>query len=145
MEPEIDRNPSGNPALRLWYAHPGDLAEPAAAEACAALLNDAERARAARFHFDRHRREYLATHALARVALSHAHPLPPQDWRYAVNAYGKPSPLPECGVRFNQSNSVELAVCLVSAPPAAGAPSPSHSNLIPEVGVDVEELSRGEE
>jgi 4'-phosphopantetheinyl transferase len=145
MEPEIDRNPAGNPALRLWYAYPGDLADPAAAQACAALLTEAERARAARFHFDRHRREYLATHALARIALSHAHPLPPQEWRYAVNAYGKPSPLPECGVRFNQSNSVELAVCLVSAPPAPYAPRPGDANLIPEVGVDVEALSRAEE
>jgi len=146
MEPEIDRNPSGSPALRLWYAYPGDLADPAAAEACATLLNDAERARAARFHFDRHRREYLATHALARTALSHAHPLPPQEWRYSVNAYSKPSPQPECGVRFNQSNSVELAVCLVSASFSAwGQSSNVDPDRVPEVGVDVEALSRGEE
>ncbi len=145
MEPEIDRNPAGNPALRLWYAYPGDLADPAAAEACAALLNEAERARAARFHFDRHRREYLATHALARIALSHAHPLPPQEWRYSVNAYGKPSPLPESGVRFNQSNSTELAICLVSSPSAAGASRSLPPEAVPEVGVDVEALSRAEE
>ena len=146
MEPEIDRNPAGNPALRLWYAYPDDLADRTAAEACVALLNDAERARAARFHFDRHRREYLATHALARTALSHAHPLLPQEWRYSVNAYGKPSPLPECRVRFNQSNSVELAVCLVSAPSAAGGTSSSlDPDRVPEVGVDVEALSRAEE
>jgi 4'-phosphopantetheinyl transferase len=139
--------------LQLWLAHPGDLAEPAVEEACAALLDDAERARAARFRFDRHRREYLATHALTRVALSHAHPLPPHDWRFSVNKYGKPSPIPGsprtglgpwggvpgCGLRFNQSNSVELAVCLISRPAAqSGAAAP-------DVGVDVESFTRAEE
>src|SRR5580704_10131034 len=100
--------------LELWLAYPGDLAEPAIEEACAALLDDAERARAARFRFARHRVEFLATHALTRVALSHAHPLAPQAWSFSVNKYGKPSPVPECGVHFNQSNSLELAVCLIA-------------------------------
>jgi 4'-phosphopantetheinyl transferase len=144
MEASTGQNPRGSFALQLWLAYPGDLAEPAVEEACAALLDDAERARAARFRFVRHRREYLATHALARVALSHAHPLPPHAWSFSVNQYGKPSPIPwggvpECGLGFNQSNSVELAVCLIARPdcrPGAAAP---------EVGVDVESQTRAEE
>ena len=135
MEPEAGQNPKGSSALQLWLAYPGDLAEPAVEEACAALLDDAERARAARFRFARHRREYLATHALTRVALSHAHPLPPHAWSFSVNKFGKPSPIPECGLRFNQSNSVELAVCLIARPDAAAA----------EVGVDVEYFARAQE
>jgi 4'-phosphopantetheinyl transferase len=137
--PATGKNPKGSFALQLWLAYPGDLAEPAIEEACAAILDDAERARAARFRFDRHRREYLATHALTRVALSHAHPVPPRDWSFSVNSHGKPSPLPECGLRFNQSNSVELAVCLIARPathPGAAAA---------EVGVDVESFARAAE
>jgi 4'-phosphopantetheinyl transferase len=142
MEREAGKNPTGNFGLEfgleLWLAYPGDLAEPAVEEACAALLDDAERARAARFRFARHRVEFLATHALTRVALSHAHPLPPHAWSFSVNKYGKPSPIPECGLGFNQSNSLELAVCLIARPEKTGG-------AIPEVGVDVESLARAKE
>jgi 4'-phosphopantetheinyl transferase len=124
--------------LQLWLAYPSDLAEPAVEEACAALLDDAERARAPRFRFARHRIEFLATHALTRVALSHAHPLAPQAWSFSVNEYGKPSPVPECGLHFNQSNSLELAVCLIARPDAMGG-------AIADVGVDVESFARAEE
>jgi 4'-phosphopantetheinyl transferase len=138
MEPARGHNSSGSSALQLWLAHPSDLAEPAIEEACAALLDVEECARAARFRFARHRLEYLATHALTRVALSHAHPLPPHAWRFSVNKYGKPSPIPECDLRFNQSNSLELAVCLIALPdPTCGA--------IAEVGVDVESFARADE
>jgi 4'-phosphopantetheinyl transferase len=116
------------PALQLWWAYPPGLADPGIEQACSSILNDGERAHAARFHFERNRFEYLCSHTLARIALSHAHPLPPQSWSYSFNKYGKPSPIPECGLRFNQSDSVGLVVCLV----AQGV----------EVGVDVEERSR---
>lgn len=138
MTPIDDDNPRGAFRLELWFAHPGDLAEPACEAACAEILDTAERHRASRFRFDRHRREFLATHALTRIALSHAHRLPPEGWRFAVNEYGKPSPVPDCGLRFNQSNSVELAVCLVAKPGGPGA-------LAPEVGVDVESFGRAKE
>jgi 4'-phosphopantetheinyl transferase len=147
MEAAAGKNPTRSSGLEfgleLWLADPGDLAESAVEEACAALLDDAERARAARFRFDRHRREYLATHALTRVALSHAHPLPPQAWRFSVNQYGKPSPIPECGLRFNQSNSVELAVCLVAR--STANPGAATAEVGAEVGVDVESFARAEE
>ena len=110
----------GDAVLQLWFAYPGDLSDVAVAEACASLLNDAERAQAARFRFERHRREYQATHVLARIALSHSYPLPPQAWSYSFNEYGKPAPIPDCGRRFNQSNSVGLAVCLVASPATLG-------------------------
>jgi 4'-phosphopantetheinyl transferase len=54
------------------------------------------------------------------------------------NKFGKPSPVPECGLGFNQSNSLQLAVCLVArSGQASGAPL--------EVGVDVESLARAAE
>ena len=92
------------------------------------LLSDDELARCSAFKFDRHAREFLATHALARIALSHHHSLAPQAWRFALNSYGKPAAEPECGLRFNLSNSPGLVVCLI----ASGA----------DVGVDVEPCAR---
>jgi 4'-phosphopantetheinyl transferase len=80
---------------------------------------------------------------LTRLALSHAHPLPPHAWRFSVNKYGKPSPIPECGLRFNQSNSVELAVCLISRPAAQYGAAVPDAGI--EVGVDVESFARAEE
>ena len=138
MKTAARKNPIGYPSLQLWFAYPGDLAEPEVEESCLAILDEAERARAARLQPVRRRRQFLATHALTRVALSHGHPLSPQSWSFSRNEYGKPSPLPECGLRFNQSDSVEMAVCLVALPdPIGGAAA--------EVGVDLESFSRAEE
>ncbi len=141
MKPGDDNKTMPGAALELWFAYPSDLAASEIEQACVAILDDAERARAARFRFEKHRREYIATHALTREALSHAHPLPSHSWRFSCNKFGKPSPVPECGLRFNQSNSVELAVCLISH--VAARPGAT-SSAAPEVGVDVESFSRAE-
>lgn len=114
--------------LNLWCASPNDLAAQRVAAACAALLSDEEQQRWQRFRNEAGRRESLTSRALARIALAHAHPIRPEEWKFEVNPYGKPRPVPECGLRFNLSNSHELVVCLV----AHGA----------EVGVDVEPVVR---
>jgi 4'-phosphopantetheinyl transferase len=117
--------------LELWCAYPDDLLADGIAEACAALLTEDERARVARFKFDRHQRESLTTRALVRTALSSHRPVPPGAWRFTLNAHGKPGVEPDCGLQFNLSNSVGLVVCLL----AEGA----------EVGVDVESSERAED
>jgi 4'-phosphopantetheinyl transferase len=118
--------------IALWCAYPGDLEDERISQECVALLGENERARAARFRFAQNTRTYLATHALARIALSHHHPpVSPQTWRFPTNSYGKPAAEPECGLRFNLSNSDGLVVCLI----ACGA----------DVGVDVEARTRAEE
>jgi 4'-phosphopantetheinyl transferase len=114
--------------LHLWCACPDDLLVEGIAEACAALLSAEESDRWQRFRLERLRRESLTTRALVRTALSHYHPLPPEAWRFKSNAHGKPAAEPECGLRFNLSNSGGLVVCLI----AEGA----------EVGVDVEPYAR---
>ncbi len=91
------------------------------------LLDDAERARAERFHFERDKQAYIAAHALARVMLSGQVSRPPTAWRFASNAHGKPHVLPEAGLpplRFNLSHARGLvAVALTQES---------------EVGIDVE-------
>lgn len=114
--------------LHLWYAYPDDLLNEEAAHACFRLLSEEERARWQALKFDKHRREYLATHALVRNALSQHRAVPPESWRFHSNAHGKPAIEPECGLRFNLSNSLGLVVCLI----AEGV----------EVGVDVESRER---
>ena len=57
------------------------------------LLDEEERARAARFRRDRDRDRFVAAHALLRRALSHGRRVPPEAWRFARDAAGKPSVL----------------------------------------------------
>jgi 4'-phosphopantetheinyl transferase len=121
---DMDKKP-----LHLWYADPEDLTE-AVAQACAPLLSEDECAQWQTFRFDRHRREYLTTRALVRTALSHHHPLAPEAWRFQTNPYGKPTVDPDCGLRFNLSNSPGLVVCLIAQRA--------------EVGVDAEPIERAE-
>lgn len=117
--------------FHLWCAFPADLLKEEAAAACAALLNGEETARWQRFRFDRHRRAFLATHALVRSALSCYRPTRAADWQFVAGEHGKPALTPGCGLRFNLSNALDLVVCLVAERA--------------EVGIDTEPHSRAEE
>jgi 4'-phosphopantetheinyl transferase len=117
--------------LQLWFAYPDDVLAEGAEEACIELLSEDERARWQAFKFDRLRREYLATRALERTALSHNHDIAPAAWRFTLNGYGKPAVEPGFGLNFNLSNCHHLVACLI----ARGA----------EVGVDVEAFKRARE
>jgi 4'-phosphopantetheinyl transferase len=116
--------------LHLWYSYPGDLLSDDVVRACSALLSEEELARAGRFRFGRHRRESLATRALVRTALSHYRPLSPADWRFTANAHGKPGVDPDCGLRFNLSNTVELVVCLIAEGSDVGVDAESHARAM---------------
>jgi len=117
--------------LCLWYAYPDDLLAEGMVEACASLMTGDERLRWQSFHFDRNRREYLATRVLVRTALSHVLPHLPATWRFSRNAYGKPMVDPECGFSFSLSNSLGLVACLIGESV--------------EVGLDVESYERAQE
>ena len=118
--------------LHLWLACPNDVLAEGIAPACDLLLSADERVRWQAFRFERLRREYLTTRALARTALSHYHPISPEAWRFTLNAYGKPTAsAADCDLQFNLSNSPGLVVCLIGH----GA----------ELGVDVEPCERVKE
>lgn len=63
---------------------------PAQWDALAGILDESERARAARFAFEEDRQAYVAAHALLRAELSRHAGLSPQDWRFAATTLGKP-------------------------------------------------------
>jgi 4'-phosphopantetheinyl transferase len=92
------------------------------------LLDDAERARAARFVFERHRRRFIVAHAFLRSVLARCLALPPDALRFTTNEYGKPRLAdPPIDLRFNLSHAGELALVAVT--------------LEREVGVDIERHS----
>lgn len=97
--------------------------------ALAALLNAAERARAARFAFEEDREAYVAAHALLRAELSRRAGGAPQDWRFAAARRGKPFLVdPPGDLRFSMTHTRGMvAVALTEAI---------------EIGVDVEPANR---
>ena len=95
----------------------------------ASLLDDAERDRAARFKFERDRRQYVAAHALKRLMLSAtaAATVAPEAWTFTTASAGKPHVHGGAGPHFNLSHSDGLVACGVSR--------------LVELGVDVERLT----
>lgn len=96
-----------------------------------ALLDDGERERARRFHFERDRLSYIAGHALARGLLSAWAGGEPVAWRFAAGSHGKPevqSPVTAPRLRVNLSHTRGLAAAAVTEDR--------------DIGVDVEWLDR---
>jgi 4'-phosphopantetheinyl transferase len=77
------------------------------------ILNDEERARARRFHFDKHRNHFIVARGLLRMLLGRYLDAKPEALQFCYGAYGKPaldglegqSPL-----HFNVSHSHETAL-----------------------------------
>lgn len=96
-----------------------------------ARLDQAERDRAQRFHFDHDRLCYVAAHALGRGVLAAWTGVAAGGWGFTVDAFGKPEAVPPAGMRrlrLNLSHTRGLA---------AAALTEEH-----DVGVDVEWLGR---
>jgi 4'-phosphopantetheinyl transferase len=93
------------------------------------LLAADERARAGRFRFEKHRRQYAVGRGALRVLLGAYLEIPPEAVRFRYGPRGKPfleAPFDAGGLQFNLSNSEEMAL--------AGFVKGS------EIGVDVEYL-----
>jgi len=126
-------------SLYLWCAYPEDFRSEAITQTSTLLLSEDERARWQALRFDRDRREYLATRTLVRTALSQYRPIAPQAWRFQSNMYGKPTAEPDCGLRFNLSNTHGLVICLIAQEAEVGAdvePYDRASNIV-ELAPDV--------
>jgi 4'-phosphopantetheinyl transferase len=82
------------------------------------ILPREERLRRDRFVFHRDRRDFSAAHALLRTALSHYGDLPPAEWRFQTNQYGKPRLVPaqahEAALVFNLSHTAGLVACAIA-------------------------------
>lgn len=95
------------------------------------LLSQDERARCARFVFDRDRRDFAAAHALLRASLSHYANVPPAAWTFDARPRGKPFIVSCSGqpaLSFNLSHTHGFVACAIAA---SG-----------DVGIDVESIDR---
>lgn len=114
---ELDRNELATPeldgsAVHLWSlelaAHPEEIAR------LGDLLAADERERAARYHFDRHRRRYIVGQGALRVLLGRYASLDPAALSFTYGPRGKPSLVEEPELHFNVSHSHERAVVAVA-------------------------------
>jgi 4'-phosphopantetheinyl transferase len=107
----------------VWLAEPEAVTDPLLLDAYAGLLDAQERDKSQRFHFERHRRQYLVSHALVRLTLSRYAPVAPEAWTFETNHYGRPevhgawSPR----LRFNLSHTDGMALCAVMVDTDVGA------------------------
>src|SRR5882672_6549869 len=89
----------------------------------ASILADDEKARAARFYFERDRTRFARARTLLRIILGMELGLPPGKVRFAYGAHGKPElaeDLARSGVRFNVSHSHGLGLFVVARDAAIG-------------------------
>jgi 4'-phosphopantetheinyl transferase len=109
--------------LHVWKI-PLDLPESELAPLFS-LLDETEKQRAKQFHFDIHRRRYIAAHAAMRLILAEQLKISAQTVDIQVHQNGKPF-LPNSSLHFNLSHSEELALIALSNQA--------------QVGVDVEHI-----
>jgi 4'-phosphopantetheinyl transferase len=105
------------PILHIWTMHTERLDE-AAAASWLPMLDKTERKRAARFVFPRSRMEFIAAHALLRVALGWLYGTAPTSWQFIAEPLGKPTAWLQdepASVAFNLSRTdgmVGVVACL---------------------------------
>lgn len=95
------------------------------------LLDDEERARAARFVFERDRHQFIAAHALLRLLLQELAGGPAGAWRFIAGPHGKPALHPDHRLdrlAFNISHTRGAVACAMT--------------LDHDIGVDIEDLGR---
>jgi 4'-phosphopantetheinyl transferase len=95
------------------------------------LLDDDERARAARFVFDHDRHQFIAAHALLRLLLQELAGGPAGAWRFTVGSHGKPALHPDHGLdalAFNITHTRGAVACAMTL---------GHG-----IGVDIEDVER---
>jgi 4'-phosphopantetheinyl transferase len=111
--------------VQVWAVHL-DAPETHLAQ-CYSWLSSDEQARAARFHFEEHRRAFVVGRAVLRVLLGGFLETPPEQIQFSYGPKGKPALRDSTPrLRFNVSNSGNLAVYAFTE----GC----------EIGIDVERL-----
>jgi len=108
--PGLPREGDGD--VDIWHDWVDDAREPGDA----AILDDGERARAARFRFDRDRRRFIARRAFLRRVLARYAGVDPARLRFRTSANGKPElAQPDLGLGFSASHADGLAIVAVSS------------------------------
>lgn len=77
------------------------------------LLNDDEKTRARRYHFERHQRQFIVARAMMRSILAPYLGAKPEELIFNFNKQGKPAIQHPENIHFNLSHSGELALLAV--------------------------------
>lgn len=93
--------------VRVWIS---DLDRQRDDAADLELLSEDERVRAARFHFDVHRRRFVACRSLLRRLVAAELGTAPQDVSFQYGPFGKPALAGESELKFNVSHSDRYAL-----------------------------------
>ena len=132
----VDRwQPLSSRDAGLWWLTLADVPDDAW-KRWTTLLDDDERARAARFVHERDRRQFIAAHALLRVLLQHLAERPAGAWRFIALSHGKPALHPDHRLAdhrlqrlaFNISHTHGAVACAMTLDHA--------------IGVDIEDVER---
>ena len=115
--------PLNTEQVDIWLCHDASIAQPSIDIWRENLLTDAERARGARFYFERDRKQFVITRAMVRSVLSCYLPLAPSAWEFNANQWGRPGIVQSAGqsIRFNLSHTAGLVMMAVSGLPVLGA------------------------
>jgi 4'-phosphopantetheinyl transferase len=101
--------------VRVWTADPAQFHEARPGE-LDALLDEAERGRAARFKLEADRRAYVLAHALRRAVLARELGVPAADIVFEHDSRGKPALAAphEDGIFFSHSRTRVLVACAIT-------------------------------
>lgn len=119
MLPKYIRNSDFRPVLDTKCIDIWQFSLKSITEEAQSLLNEEEKNRANRFHFERHQRRFAAARSKLRQIL--ASYLVPEinidekarDLQFSYNDYGKPQLISDSGLEFNLSHSGDLALLAV--------------------------------
>lgn len=110
--------------IHLWLAFLDEITDPCLLREYRRLLSKEEVQQQQHFYFERDRHRYLVTRAMVRTVLSRYADVEPGEWRFTVNAYGKPSiDVAHAAARkieFNVSHAGGLVVLAVAHERALG-------------------------
>jgi len=104
-------------SVHLWFYPLQETADPCLQNRYLALLSPAEITRMQRFRFDKHRWQFLLSHAFLRHVLSRYLGCPAESIAYGYNDYGKPFVDAAAGqpeLCFSLSHANGLACCAVA-------------------------------
>ncbi|MCG8332947.1 MAG: 4'-phosphopantetheinyl transferase superfamily protein [Proteobacteria bacterium] len=117
--------------IDLWCVFQDEITDQDLLNDYEKLLSPDERDQWPKFHFEKHRHQYLVSRALVRTTISRYLIGHPGDWRYVKNKYGRPEIIQQQNhknLRFNLSHTegmIILGICLDD-----------------DLGVDVEDIKR---
>jgi 4'-phosphopantetheinyl transferase len=118
--------------VHLWYVLDEEVTDPQLLSQYEDILTEQECVQQKRFHFSRHRHQFLLTRTLVRTVLSQYETnIAPKNWIFTKNAFGKPfvsSEISRSPLQFNLSHSDKMVIMAVT--------------LNRSIGIDVEYLKR---